>query len=374
MKRLPGVIAAAILLILFSLYHLLLTGLIFFAAYFIPLAPASPGAPPTPAWFPWMACAFGVLLTGFAAWGIATAIGLFLVKRWARISILIIGGLTAAFALVSIVSMLAGMALAIVAPSSTAPSQTEHLQSTMPIVFGVLAIVYTIPLALGIWWLVYFNLRRVREVFAAASGPVEPNRRPLLISILAVLCLIGLPSCVAIALLPIPAAFFGLVLHGPQKYASYFLFAALDGAAGYGLWSLKEWGRRVALILQGLGIVNAIVFILQPSLLTGYTNEVNSALGLPQPYSTQPLQTPMIAISMGISLVLLIAVVFVLHYYRLPADRRTTSRAARVPRRLTAKCPGASQRRGHFATPALHARHAGTTPGKHVNGSVSTFQ
>jgi hypothetical protein len=316
MKRLPGVIAAAIVLILFSLVHLLFTGLMFVAAYFIPLTPSASGATPTPAWLPWMICAIGALLTGFAAWGIATAVGLFRMKHWARISILIIGGLTAAFALISIVSMLAGMALAIVAPSSAGPSQTPHSTAMMPVVFGVLAAVYAIPLALAIWWLVYFNLRRVREAFATTTGAAEPGRRPLLISILAILCLIGLPSCVVIALLPMPAALFGLTLHGWHRLPFYFLFAALDGAAGYGLWKLREWGRRVAFLLQGIGIVNALVYVLRPSLLVGYSSEVNSALGLPQPYSTQPLQTPMIAVSMGLSLLFLIAVAFVLHYYR----------------------------------------------------------
>jgi hypothetical protein len=316
MKRLPGVIAAAIVLILFSLVHLLFTGLMFVAAYFIPLTPSASGMPPTPAWFLWMACAIGVLLVGFAAWGIATAVGLFRMKHWARISILIIGGLTAAFALISIVSMLAGMAISTIVPANIDPSQTQRLQPTMLVVFGVLAAVYTIPLSLAIWWLVYFNLRRVREAFAAISGAVEPSRRPLLISILAVFFLVGLTNCLVMALLPIPSAFFGFVFHGWQKCAYYFLLAALNGAAGIGLWKLKEWGRRIALLLQGIGIVKTLVYLLRPSLLDSYSNEVNSTLALPHAYSTQPLQIPLFSILMGLSLLFLIAVAFVLHYYR----------------------------------------------------------
>jgi uncharacterized membrane protein (DUF2068 family) len=315
MKRLPGVIAAAIVLFLFSLFQLLTAAGMAFAGVIIPrTAPAPP--PAAPSWMPYLMFAMSGFFVAFAAWGICSAVGLFRRKRWARYSTLIIGGCMAGFGLISVLSLLALMAIGIPASPTTDPTQTPHIQSTTHVIFGVMVLFYAIPMFIGAWWLIYFNLRKVRDSFNNATGAVPPSPRPLIITILAVLCLIGAPSCLMVLLLPMPGFFFGVAFRGWQKIAFSLLFAALEATAGYGLWKLKEWGRRLALFLQCVGAINVLVYVLRPSLLTSYTNEIDRAMGITQLPSTLPIQEPMLRLSMGLSLVLLVAVAFALHYYR----------------------------------------------------------
>jgi hypothetical protein len=78
------------------------------------------------------------------------------------------------------------------------------------VVFVVVALFYALVGALGIWWLVYFNRKKVRDVFAGAGGQIVESRRPFLIALLAVFNLIGAAGCVLMALLPLPLLFLGL--------------------------------------------------------------------------------------------------------------------------------------------------------------------
>jgi hypothetical protein len=39
----------------------------------------------------------------------------------------------------------------------------------------------------------------------------------------------------------------------------FLIGAVLDAVCGYGLWSLKEWGRMLTIVLAGIGLVFAII-------------------------------------------------------------------------------------------------------------------
>jgi hypothetical protein len=168
----------------------------------------------------------------------------------------------------------------------------------------------------GIWWLVYFNRKKVRDVFAGDAGQVAESRRPFLIALLAVLDLIGAASCVLMAFLPIPLLFLGFIIHGWQKTAFCLVFAALQAAIGVGLWRLEEWGRRLALAVIGFGVVQCGIYVVRPSLLVRYTAELNQIMVPMQPQTLPPqFQTMMFSASFGFSILFCLAIAAVLIHY-----------------------------------------------------------
>jgi hypothetical protein len=90
----------------------------------------------------------------FAGWGIVTGVGLIQAWRWARISTLVFSGLLTGSGLLGLASLL-------------------HLPSgdisggTLMIVRAVSTLLVLVPVAAGIWWLVFFSRKHVREYFQA---------------------------------------------------------------------------------------------------------------------------------------------------------------------------------------------------------------
>jgi hypothetical protein len=91
-------------------------------------------------------------LPGAAAWGIATSIGLFRLRNWARLSILVFSVL---LVLMSAPSGLMALLMPFPAPRGADPSFTTVMRVGMGAFWlGLLAI--------GIWWLVFFNRAKVK--------------------------------------------------------------------------------------------------------------------------------------------------------------------------------------------------------------------
>jgi hypothetical protein len=262
----------------------------------------------------YLLCAIFVALS---VWEILTAIGLFRVRRWARYSVLIIGG---ALALISLFSLVVTLVL-LIAPLPGAAgmdaSQVQHMHSISRVVFGVIALFYAFLGALGVSWLVYFNLKKVRDIFAGLPGQAPESPRPFLISLLAVLSLIGAAGCLLFMFMPLPGVIFGLILHGWWKAAFYLVHAALLAAAGIGLLRLLEWGRLLTMALQVIGVAQHVVYLVRPSLYLRYTAEVNQIINpMQQPPSPLQIQSLLHSVSFGIGILFLGAIIAVLHYYR----------------------------------------------------------
>jgi hypothetical protein len=322
MKRPFGVIFSAVLLILGSLLQLLmalgmaLSGVVLRQQTGSGGLPGAPTAAPMPGWMPAVMYALCVFFAALAAWGILTAVGLIRLSRWARYSILVIGGLLAFFGLISLLGTLLIMLVPLPAPANLDASQAQNVQAITRIVFGVVALFYGIVCAVGVSWLVYFNRRRVRDTFASATGEAVESRRPLLISVIAVLNLIGAGSCLLGIFVPLPGAIFGWILDGWGKAALYLVFAALTASAGVGLWQLKEWGRRLALAMQAFGLVNTAVYLVHPSLILRYSAEIQRRMTPMQPQLPERLQTMMYSVSFGFGVLICIAIAGILIYYR----------------------------------------------------------
>jgi uncharacterized membrane protein (DUF2068 family) len=336
MKRPVGVVFSAIVLLLGSLLQFLMACGMALSGAIMPrgtVAGGFPGAPPTapmPAWMPIYMYCLSVFFVGLGVWGILTTIGLFRLRRWARYSILVIGG---GLALIGSVSMLGAalfVAIPLPSPANIDPSQAPTVQVMTRVILAVTAFFYAFVGAVGIWWLVYFNRRKVRDVFSSAGGQIAESRRPFVIAVLAVFNLIGAASCVLMAFLPLPMLFLGLTLHGWQKTALCLVFAALQVAVGVGLWRLQEWGRRLALAVIGFAVVQCGIYLVRPSLLARYTTELNQIM-VPMQTQTLPpqFQTIMLGASFGFSILFCLAIVAVLvHYgyaFRPPIEQNQTA-------------------------------------------------
>ena len=320
MKRLPGVIVSAVLLIIGSLFQLLMAALIGFSAFIVnqrlPQA-ANSRLPAQPAWLPWFSVAIAAVCVGLATWGIITSVGLFRMRRWARYSLLVIAGSFLVFGLPGMLMMIVMTMVPIPTPATIDPAYAHTMQFAQRIVFVVIALFYASISAIGIWWLVYFNRKAVREAFIGTSVSPLISRRPLLISVLAILNFAGAPMCVLMAMIPIPFGIFGLIVGGWQKIFTLLAFAALIAVAGVGLWRLQEWGRRAAITLQLIGFINCLFFLVRPSALQRYQEDVNRAMNVSQAQQLPAhFQSTIQIASFAIGMFMILAVLGVLHYYR----------------------------------------------------------
>lgn len=315
-QRPTGVVLAAIVLGFVSLALLVFAAIFGFTAAFagnIHPDAQVPGAPPTNVLAAMMA-AFALIMVALAAWGIATVVGLLRMRSWARISIMVIGGLLAAL---SLMSALSSMAMPTLMKSTPMPPNAHIDPEHLRMVFMVVAIFWLIVAAIGIWWLVYFALRRTRECFLLArpeippgaiamnsarsapgpmtdfsvaqplapgdlpeehphpivvatpgenaivpAHPTGPARRPVSMTVIAVLLLIGAVCALADLAIPVPLFFFGITVTGRAAHMTLVVLALFDLAAGIGLLRLQLWGWWLAFTMCALGLVNSLGFLL----------------------------------------------------------------------------------------------------------------
>ncbi|MGA2649287.1 MAG: hypothetical protein ABSF28_02130 [Terracidiphilus sp.] len=324
MKRPSGVTFSAVLLVLGSLLQLLLAAMMALGAVLLQSQLGSGGPTGTtaatqmPAWMPIFEFAMVAIFVALAAWGIVTAVGLFRMRRWARYSVLVIGGGLALLGLCSMLSMLFMLFVPLPVATGVDASQGPSVQTVTRIIVGVVGLFYAILCAVGVSWLVYFNLKKVRAAFADATAELVTSRRPFLISVLAVLNLIGATGCLLMVFLPLPGVIFGWVFHGWEKAALYLVFAALEAAVGVGLWRMKKWGYQLTLGFMAFGLIQSVVYLVRPSLVLRYMDEVNGIISPIQSQSPLPagFQTAMMSASFGFSVLFMLAILAVLIYYR----------------------------------------------------------
>ena len=327
MKRPAGVVASAVVLALVSLFQIVMAlGMALAAAIdqdkglvAAQSAAATPAAP-LPSWMPVLMYGMGVFFLLLAAWGIATTIGVYRLRHWARYSILIIGGCMAVFFSIYTLLMLVLMAVPVSIPATPAAPDPHATEAIYKITMGILAFLCALGAAIGVWWLVYFNRKSVRAVFAGPAGELAESRRPLLVSVYAVFCLIAFACLLVTTFAPVPATLFGYLFEGWQKAAFYLLFAAINLAIGIGLWRMAEWARRLAFAYLALGAVHLIVYLVRPSLWLRNMAVVHRAMHLPpQPEfapQVQHFQHVFYIAVFSLSLLLMAAIAYMLHYYR----------------------------------------------------------
>jgi len=245
MRTPVAVTASAIVAILGSTLALIFAAGVI-ASLFIDTSPRQPELAPT--------IVFGAaLIAASAIFGVLTAVGLLGLRSWARTSILVFAGLTAA---ASIFGLLMMMSVALPPDISAATRQT--FRRTMALMFGI-------PFAISVWWLIQFNTRSTKAAFASGiSGP--GSGRPLSISLIAWSSLIGGVTSLVPILTRAPAMFFGVQFNGWAAGVIYAVIAGISIYIGKGLLELDEGARVVGIGWFSFSFVQLAVNLLVPSM------------------------------------------------------------------------------------------------------------
>jgi hypothetical protein len=82
--------------------------------------------------------------------GIVTGIGLFYLRKWARISVLIWGGFAVFFGAI-------GIAMAFLISTGFSPNTAQLPAESLRLMRIILLFTYDLPLVVGVWWLVLFQ-------------------------------------------------------------------------------------------------------------------------------------------------------------------------------------------------------------------------
>lgn len=284
-RRPVGVLLAAVVLGLMACFGLLTSVGMFFGALMVKTVRAE--LPPSVEAFEMVTGVITLLISIFLGF---VVVGLFRMKQWARICILIIGGLVAFFSFFNVVI---DVALSFMA-SSFIPRQPAA--QVPPEVFRLMflgtAVVSLLVALVGVWWLVYFNLRGVRTLFAKRpvldtqvtqpnpevpsmtattegvwihpGAPVKPGKGAveILIIVLAVLYLLGFAEMIVAIFVHLPIFLFGYIARGATADAGFLLFSVLNIAIGVGLLRRVKAAWAGAMFFNGLGLLSGLCLLL----------------------------------------------------------------------------------------------------------------
>ena len=242
---------------------------------------------------------FQVFFIVAAIFALIVGTQLLFLRKWARIAILIIAGCAIFFGI---------MGVGVIAFRAIVVPSVEPAGIRVALNF-VLALVYGVPLGLGIWWVILFtrpsiagqflaseNFRREPLSNSAATAAFAPSGDSLATSMAAssvpdlsiptsfhspashfsrlnnpanplAIRIIGWYYASFVLFLPFlfliprnfPVLMFGRVFHGPTGIAITLVNYAVFVAAGFGLLLLKRWSYPFTAVSQLLHIVNAIM-------------------------------------------------------------------------------------------------------------------
>lgn len=287
---------------------------------------------------------FEVLLDlGFVSWGLASGIGLLKLRGWARMSMIVFSGIMIAFCVIPM----------IIFPFIPIPQPDDTTANLGLIIRGGMEVFYGSFVALGAFWIYFFNKKSVKEQFRsgaeAATATIAPQihvasafaspsvsaargqRKPVLITIIGVLLIASCASMPFALIMHAPALFFGFELHGVGAAIALATFCAFGLAAGIGLVRFRLWGWITALLFYVVGIANTASFLLIPGALDRFNSAIEqqyAAWAIPQsalPYSLTTMISATMHISLVVGLVLGAAVLWALIAYRRAFQGETSS-------------------------------------------------
>jgi hypothetical protein len=277
MKRSVGVTVIVILSLLGSVLTFAMGVLILVVMMMAPVS-RSGQFPGSPIFFKVMLLATSLMYLLPAVWGVVTGIGLWRLRNWARISIIVFS------VLLTLMGGFSGLMMLVV-PIPSTPNNPVDPSVMTGIRVGMVAFRFALA-GIGVWWLVFFNRLKVKGQFGQLSpaladgsplqtaysmqGPpvgmigAEEAKRPLSITILGWLVLTGCLFIPLSLILRAPAIFFTKLLIGWPAVLFYFGFAVAQLCIGVGLLRLRPAARTAAIIYFIFGSVNAAVFYLAP--------------------------------------------------------------------------------------------------------------
>jgi hypothetical protein len=261
-KRSASVTGAAIVATLCGLFILLCCSVVFLGFLLAKLPGTESEFPPS---MRHMMLGSQVFMMGLSLWGVATGFGLLYLRKWARISILIWGGLSVFFGV-------CGIPIAYLMLLSRNPYAPTLPVEGMQAVRGILLVIYGAPFVIGVWWLILFNRKSVQAQFADSALPADPTvppkpACPLPIAVLAWFYVTSILNLLFLPFFPasLPVSVFGLILLGTMARAILVLSFLAFFAAGVGLLKLKPWSYTLVLGLQLFWLASTVVSMLRPA-------------------------------------------------------------------------------------------------------------
>ncbi len=215
-------------------------------------------------------------LTGILVWGIATSIGLFRLREWARISIIVFS------VLLILMSGFCGL-MFLVMPMPPTPNQAAA--ASVAAAVRIFMAVFAGLLSIGIWWLVFFARGGVKQQFMRPQSlvtgtPVEMTQsipgvsgqpsappipgRPVSLTVIACLMLVGCFFMPMSLWLRSPGIFLTWVLTGWSATLYYSVIILAHLYVGIGLLRLKPLARTIGVAYYAFVFVNMAVFYLVP--------------------------------------------------------------------------------------------------------------
>jgi hypothetical protein len=277
MKRSAGVTVIAILSLLGSLLTFAM-GILMLVVMVMAPVPRSNQLPVSPVFFKVLFLLVSLVYLLPAVWGMVTGIGLWGLKNWARISIIVFS------VLLILMGGFSGL-MTLVMPIPTTPNNALN-PSVMSSVRMVMGGFWLTLLGIGVWWLVFFNRAKVKEQFGqfpqtlaylsqpqtgypAQSAPVGAadsgaSKRPLSITIIAWFLLIGCLFIPLSLVLRSPAILFTKLLTGWPAALFFLSYVAVQACIGVGLLRLKPVARTAAIVYFIFGFLNGAVFYFAP--------------------------------------------------------------------------------------------------------------
>ena len=278
MKRSTGVTASAILVFLGSAITLVFGVLMVFVVLF------ASQQPPQPAFVRGILAFSLALYLGFGIWGTASGVGLLRLRQWARISTLVFSGMLLVFTMPSLLILP-------FLPMPGAEGQLDRFALTFKLGMGA---VYGAIAAIGGGWLYFFNKSTVKEQFRSLAKPgvaepfvfpppSPPSRRPLSITIIGGLMLLGPFFLLPTMLTGLPLLFLGQMLDGWRAVPLALTMSVVQGFAGVGLLRLRPWARNLAIGFFLLGFLNFLTMALPGSMarMEQFNASMYAKMGIP---------------------------------------------------------------------------------------------
>lgn len=260
MRRSAGVTAIAVVSLLGSVLVMCLGVSSAAAVFLVPRSTSSPSSPVPPAALLVVAGAF-YFLPG--VWGLVSGIGLIRLRNWARISTIVFGVLLILFGILTAVMMAIMFASGLPAGEQFDPAKAA---SVLAIMRGLLGALVLVEISIGAWWVVFLTRPKVAEQFGgtgtAASGTA--SGRPISITIIAWVMLIGVVGVIFPLVMHTPVPFFLTTLSGLPAALYMIAMAVTVAYSGVGLLRLQPTARLVAIGYTVFAFVNTTVFTLLP--------------------------------------------------------------------------------------------------------------
>ena len=251
--------------------------------------------------------------------GFVTGIGLLRLKNWARISAIVWGGFCIFLGVI-------GIPIALLMPFGQMPNTPGVEPGVFSLVRVFLIIVYGVPLAIGVWWLILFNRKNIKAKFAGEEGSSgltgDPKPRcPLAITVLAWFFIGSAANIVLYPFFPfrMPLILFGHTFPGVSMTSFVVPSCLLLLVAGIGLLKLQRWSYSFTIGIQLLFLTNGALTFLNPNferIMEDVIRQMNNSMHLSNNFSDSP--NYIFALHLGLygGLLFSVVILVLLFYYR----------------------------------------------------------